>query len=533
MNVNPPEAGILPIDLTQSGIDPSNPLHIPFLADLQANILKSHGRKFAYHIFLQLTPDKIAAAKTWIADFANGRITSALALEQGRAAHKQFGADGGAVFTISISATGYTALGIPADKFPVEQGTPANSIVGDSPAFPTGAKGSAKKLGDGDPLRDWEKPFRGNVDLLIIVADSQAAKAEKLATRIKTEVSVFSTLLLAQKGHVLHRKEGLGETFNQAINIEHFGYADGISQPLYMKDEIDAQPSTHFWNDAEPLNLVLVHDPNGKARYSFGSFLVFRKLEQDVAAFMTAEEAIAPIRDRDGIENENLPGAMMIGRFRNGNILVQSSGFTGNIVAQRQTKNDFDYSNDSPAPASSTPQYSSKCPFFAHTRITNPRSDINIVPPSFVHSVRLTRRAIPYQDISRFGQGMEDLTEPTEKQLSDHRPSKGVGLLFMSYQAHIGKQFEFIQNNWANHGHIAGRNVGPDGIVGQISPLPATGLPFKPDPPDLLPKKLPSQWGEPVPAAAPDITFGHYVKNLGGEYFFTPSISFLQRINLV
>jgi hypothetical protein len=150
-----------------------------------------------------------------------------------------------------------------------------------------------------------------------------------------------------------------------------------------------------------------------------------------------------------------------------------------------------------------------------------------------VHSVRLTRRAIPYQDISRFGSGHEDLTEPTAEQLNANRPAKGVGLLFMSYQANIGKQFEFIQNNWANHGHIAGRNVGPDGVVGQISPLPATGLPFKPDPPDLLDRKLPTQWGEAVSPTTPNVGFGHYVKNLGAEYFFTPSISFLERINIV
>jgi Dyp-type peroxidase family len=518
------------IDLTKSKVDPDDPLFQPMLDDLQTNILKGNGRKFAYHIFLQLNIDKQAIARKWISDFAKTRITSALEFERSRKAFKRSGVDGGAIFTLSISATGYAALGI--TKLPVETGTPANSIVHDDPAFPTGAKGSAKKLGDGNPQTDWEAPFRGNVDILIIVADSDPAKAQQLSEQIASQAAAFSTILLNQKGHVLHRKTATAESFSEAINIEHFGYADGISQPLYMKEDIDAQKSTEFWNDAEPLNLVLVADPNGKSYFSFGSFLVFRKLEQDVEAFMSAEAKLPVIKDSDGIVNKDIPGAMMVGRYRNGNITALSEGFTGSIGRESQISNDFNYSNDPPPPPSSTPAYSSKCPFFAHTRITNPRSDISIVPPDFVHSVRLTRRAIPYQDISRYGEGQENETEPSQEQLNKHRPSKGVGLLFMSYQAHIGRQFEFIQNNWANHGHIAGRNVGQDGVIGQLSDPPKTGLPFKPATPDLLDRKMPAQWGVPVSDTAPVISFGHFVRNLGGEYFFTPSISFLERIDI-
>lgn len=494
------------------------------LNDLQANILKAHGRRFAYHIFLQLQAPKIGEAKKWISDFATNRITSALKLEQGRQIFKSTGADGGAVFTLSISATGYAALGFTPDQFPKEQETPANSIVKDQPAFANGAKASATKLGDGDVQVDWEPPFRNNVDVLIIVADNEAGKALQLANEIIVEVKAFSTILLNQKGHVLHRNVCL----TGRVNIEHFGYADGVSQPLYYKDEIEAQASTKNWNDQEPLNLVLVPDPHGRGYNSFGSFLVFRKLEQNVAGFMDAEEKmISPIKDSDGVVNKVLSGAMMVGRFRNGNPLVTSRGFTGDVRRESQISNDFNYSNDAPPTASSVPQYGSKCPFFAHTRITNPRSDIIVVPPTFVHSVRLTRRAIPYQDVSRYGAGKEDLVVPTDEELNNNRPEKGVGLLFMSYQAHIGKQFEFIQNNWANHGHIAGRNIGQDGVIGQKSPVPP-GLPFKPAQPDLQPRRLPEQWGHAVDPAAPEITFGGFIKNKGAEYFFTPSISFLR-----
>src|SRR5437764_14805947 len=100
-----------PLDLTLSNVDPADPIFQPMLKDLQANILKGHGRKFAYQIFLQLQSSKVADAKKWMADFARTRITSALELEEGRQAFKASGADGGAVSSLSISATGYTALG--------------------------------------------------------------------------------------------------------------------------------------------------------------------------------------------------------------------------------------------------------------------------------------------------------------------------------------------------------------------------------------------------------------------------------------
>jgi Dyp-type peroxidase family len=519
-----------PLDLSTSEVDSTDPRFRAMLVDLQANIIKGHGRNFAHHIFLKLDPLKLQQAKEWISQFANARATSALALEESRHAHKESGADGGPVFTLSLSAKGYTALGFQPDQFPLEKETDANKIVQDAAAFPLGAKSNAAKLGDGDPAKDWEAPFREEIHLLILVADRSAGTARKLAAQLVEEAATFSEVLLDQKGHVLNIQLDEDQA-SEHIGIEHFGYADGIRQPLFLKDEIAGQPATDLWNDQEPLNLVLVRDQMGTSVNSFGSFLVFRKLEQDVEGFLAAGEAsLPPVRNQNGSINDELSSAMMVGRYRNGTAVVNSAGVEQTVSRQSDVSNNFDYSTDPPPPPGDVPSYSSKCPFFAHIRITNPRSDIKVVPPAFVHSVRMARRGMPYQDISRFGSGKEDAVEVTRKELKEHRPSKGVGLLFMSYQAHIGKQFEFIQNNWANHGHIAGRNVGPDGIIGVESPLPK-GLPFKPQTPDRLTRRLPEQWGQPVSPDAPGITFGNFVRNKGGEYFFTPSISFLRSLS--
>ena len=172
------------LDLSQSNVDPASPIFQPMLSDLRANILKGHGRRHAYHIFLQLRPQNIGEAKGWISNFATNGLTSALKLEEGCQIFKGTGSDGGAVFTLSMSATGYAALAFTPEQFPQEQETPANHIVKDQPACANGAKASANKLGD-DVEVDWEPPFRykdapgeaQTVDILIIVADNQAQKA--------------------------------------------------------------------------------------------------------------------------------------------------------------------------------------------------------------------------------------------------------------------------------------------------------------------------------------------------------------------
>ncbi len=205
--------------------------------------------------------------------------TSALKLESGRRISKATGADGGAVFTLSISATDYRALGFTDAQLPKEQEPPANSIVQDQPpgvvdvvelkkegkdisAFRDGAKEvRAAKLGDVQD--DWEKPFRSNLDFLIIVADDLPDVALQLAQNGTAEVSAFITIVLNQKGHVLHRRAALTENYSGILNIERFGCADGVSQPLFYKVEID-ECSRTSWSDAEPLNLVLALDPHGR-----------------------------------------------------------------------------------------------------------------------------------------------------------------------------------------------------------------------------------------------------------------------------
>jgi Dyp-type peroxidase family len=296
-----------------------------------------------------------------------------------------------------------------------------------------------------------------------------------------------------QKGKILRNQHGIG--------IEHFGYADGISQPNFLAN--NDTPAVQWEDNGALLSTLLVPDPATTVADSFGSFYVFRKLEQNVQGFKEAEEEMSKgfnkeseevfgIFDKNRVRNEELAGAMSVGRFEDGSEVVNNS-MEKDIVEPSQLFNDFDYRDD---------KAGLKCPFHAHIRVTNPRADVG---HEFAKSVRLTRRGIPYNDIGR-----------DEYDLDNDKPRGGVGLLFQCYQSSIVKQFEFIQSAWANHGDIGGHKVGQDAIIGQGA--------------NTDNKKLPNQWGMSAELQDMPADFKNFVTTKGGEYFFTPSLPFLRTI---
>jgi Dyp-type peroxidase family len=467
--------------LEQTNLSLTDPQFSNLLANLQGHILKHHGRTHAYHIFLKFNPKKVALAKKWINKFANNEITSA-ATQLIDAANRNSGGnpDGGLFRNFSLSHSGYVNLGIPSANIP-------SSDV----SFTKGLKASKDKLSD--KFEDWEKPFLDTIDALIIVADENVSNASDDKNRILNEISGFSTVVHVQKGKILRNQHGIG--------IEHFGYADGISQPNFLAN--NDTPAVQWEDNGALLSTLLVPDPATTVADSFGSFYVFRKLEQNVEGFKEAEEEMSKgfnkeseevfgIFDKNRVRNEELAGAMSVGRFEDGSDVINNS-MEKDIVEPSQLFNDFDYRDDSAG---------LKCPFHAHIRVTNPRADVG---QAFAKSVRLTRRGIPYNDIGR-----------DEYDLDNDKPRGGVGLLFQCYQSSIQRQFEFIQSTWANHGDIGGHMVGQDAIIGQ-------GV-------NTDPKLLQNQWGIGDVVQDMPASFGHFVTTKGGEYFFTPSLPFLRTI---
>lgn len=460
------------MNLDATKIDPDDPAFREMLENLQGNILKGHGRDHTVHIFFRLDDDAGAAREGLKAVVAG--VTSAAEQHEQTTRFKRFGVPGGLFANFFLSASGYQALGIDPTAF------------GD-PHFKDGMKAARAALAD-PPIDSWDAGYQDpRIDAMLLLADDDPGFLLRRAGDVIRDIERFATVVAVERGVALRNDEGEG--------IEHFGYADGRSQPIFYASDMAGEGTTNVWDPAEPLRLALVADPLSGDDDTFGSYFVFRKLEQDVRRFIVREHELADELGLQGPDRERA-GAMAVGRFRDGTPLVlsQTDGF---IPAK---ENDFDYAIDPEA---------LKCPFHGHIRKTNPRGDTTRefgVPIEEERKRRVVRRGITYGDRNR---------HPNAFQALDDLPVGGVGLLFMCFQSSLADQFVFMQQSWANNEGFLRNGVGVDPIIGQAA---------NPGPQQWLPS-----YGSAEPPAVAT-TFAGFVTMKGGEFFFAPSTPFLKRL---
>jgi Dyp-type peroxidase family len=504
-------------------IDQNDPIYRDFLADLQGNILNGHGRDYAIHVFLTFTTGKTKEVKTWITEMASTKITSAKTQLEASEHYKLHKIDAGLFTHLALTASAYTYLGIPEDKQPVE----ANFQKRSEKVFEEGLKSRQSLLLD-TPEAHWDKGFQGQIDALVILAHDNPADLAAAELAIRQQVKELATIRTIETGQTLRRKfettVGGTDVQNEFGNVvEHFGYADGVSQPAFLQKQLEGATSKYWKHPGAPLKLVLIDDPNGTKNVSFGSFLVFRKLEQNVKGFKTAEAELAK---KLKLPTE-LAGAMAVGRYEDGTPLVLQPGDGGWAESSKPTiPNDFNYDGDPDG---------LKCPFHAHVRKSNPRLES---VGSFASSDevelghRIARRGITYGGPLSAADDLDDL------------PEKGVGLLFMCYQSDIWEQFEFIQRFWCNNPNFlepgksditktpANPNydkTGLDAVIGQKQGEQADPVIGEAPQP---PQNWPQEWGKAThkPHIELENQFGQFVTLKGGEYFFSPSITFLRNL---
>jgi Dyp-type peroxidase family len=304
-----------------------------------------------------------------------------------------------------------------------------------------------------------------------------------------------------QRGKALINAAGNG--------IENFGYVDGRSQPLMLAEDIEHEADNAGvarWDPAFPLDTALLKDPGTTDPESYGSLFVFRKLEQDVRAFKRREQEVA---DTLGLvaDARELAGALIVGRFEDGTPVTLSDEARG-----LAPPNDFDYDGDP----------GRRCPFHAHIRKTNPRGSTGAELAERSHI--MARRGIPYEDVKRTvhpdelpeGQTLAEFDADVAPLL----PPGGVGLLFMAYNHDIAGQFKFTQQAWTNN---PGFPPAPGGTPG-IDPVIGQGA----NPAGQ--QKLPKVWDDPAQGTDSTCPFAGFVKMRGGEYFFSPSLTFLKTL---
>ena len=263
--------------------------------------------------------------------------------------------------------------------------------------------------------------------------------------------------------------------------VEHFGFADGISDPAvegFPTASGAANIATGEFLLGYPnqydgkLTQIPVNDSFG----TNGTYLVLRQLKQDVASFWTFMDEEAARQD---ITADYL-AAKMVGRWQSGALVEPNQDSDSKTVS-----NDFDYSKDPDG---------NGCPFGSHIRRANPRAvglgtnDAESLMVANRH--RLLRRGRSYG-----------------KALENSRADDGQerGLVFICLNANIERQFEFVQHTWINNVNFAGLYDEDDPLICRVANFTIQDKPLR--------RRV--------------CGFKQFVSTRGGGYFFLPSLSAL------
>jgi Dyp-type peroxidase family len=308
--------------------------------------------------------------------------------------------------------------------------------------------------------------------MLLLSAKDAPVRQEQMQVRRARAAAIPGVELVGEECAA-----ALGEGHQQ--DREHFGFRDGISQPVLVGSGLEGGTATGRLPVAagefllgHPDELGHVPMPLPEALGRNGTYAVYRKLSQHVVAFRTF------LRDNgDG----PLLAAKMMGRWPSGAPLpIAGEADDPELAADRARNNDFDYTDDPSG---------YRCPRGAHIRRAHPRS-----PTISGRRHLLIRRGLPYGP-----------------PLADGAPDDGNadrGLVGLFLNASIERQYEFVQRNWINDPRFDGLRNDPDPIAGP------GGRDFTWQRRQRLPRRY---TGLP-----------RFVSVRGGEYFFLPSITALR-----
>ncbi len=524
------------------------------LHDIQGNIIKGYGAygfPFSRYVLYRVASE--SAGRAFVAGLIPMVTTSARwtrfgNVESGTAKPK-------VTTNVAFTHDGLRYLGVP------EQ-----SLLSFPDDFAMGMRPRVEILGDNGPSAAdrWDPVWRSDTHAQVvhILVTINAATPDHREQRYSEITAVLDDVNAAtpggveqlsghrhadgddgvyQDGHALPGPDGqLGAT-------EHFGYTDGISDPYFRESgshpdyqtgggkRVRGEPaeSDAGWAALATGEFLLGHvdeadeypaAPIPSLLAKNGTYLVFRKLHQNVHSF---DEYVREQGERFG--DPELFSAKLVGRWKNGAPLTtfptqeEADAFVAELAAARQAKNHalgtpgedaakkyyyglkkqlsaFDYREDIPG---------TRCPVGAHVRRANPRGALEFGvddafdrPGALVDRRRIARRGLPYGD-----------SRDRSSDDGDH------GIIFMAIGASISRQFEFVQQQWANYGNDFKLSNDRDPIIGN-QPEDGTGrMVIEADPDD--PEGKPPFICNAIP---------RFVETRGGDYFFVPSLTALAGI---
>ncbi|MEY2516942.1 MAG: hypothetical protein QOJ89_4300, partial [bacterium] len=405
------------------------------LADIQGDILRAYGNAYDCTSYFFVRVDDADSGRAWLGDAAT-HVTTAEPWTAGKPE---------TTLNIALTAAGLEALGV------------AEDVLGTfSVEFRQGMAPRAKILGDGglSAPSAWEPAFgTSEAHVLLIVNAQEPADLERAMGKLRAAVRAARGVKIVNEQHAALL----------AGAREHFGFADGFAQPAIAgatEDRVAGGgiPDKHGgWRALAPGEFILGYpdedtltDAHGRLPAApaeplgrSGTYMVWRKLHQDVALWRRT------IRDGaarwDGGDEQRL-AAKIVGRWHDGAPLVthpNSAGPTFDPAAPGA--NDFRYRDDLDG---------RRCPLGAHIRRSNP---LDALDPEGKLSMRhrMIRRGMPYGPPLPDGVLQDDGSER--------------GLIFVSFQASIARQFEGVQGPWLADGNIFGLGHDKDYLLGDAA----------------------------------------------------------------
>jgi Dyp-type peroxidase family len=461
------------------------------------------------------------------------------------------------------------------------------------PAFRHGLRKRSKDLGDphdgslGDP-KHWV--VGGDDDqalvVFIVAADDRCdmlAEVDRLETSLET-LATGGAMVVGGGARVVFKDE--------AANLpaplkghEHFGFLDGVSQPgirgrvsddptdVLTPRENPAEPDDQgkpgqdlLWPGEfvfgypgqDPTKEVSERGPDSLANggpgggpagptwAKDGSYLVFRRLRQDVAGFhefLRTTASAHGVEDPTNTSAARLVGSRLVGRWPSGAPVLRVPDEENVALANDDCANNyFEFQEETDAisgppplcgdtgfPTSPGDKDGLRCPFTGHIRRTYPRDDVakhvggapdpfdarKVLGESDTQTHRLLRRGIPYGPVSP-----SSFESPVHDEVDR-------GLHFLAYQTSIERQFEFVIRAWVNNAEfkepfgtsaaLASERGGHDPIIGQNPKGPREFTLTFPDPASHGTVKRERL-----------TTSVNWVAATGGGYFFAPSIRALE-----
>jgi Dyp-type peroxidase family len=477
------------MDAVTDAVPDSRPRPYPSSADLAdiQGLIYSAWADHPYAAYIFATLGEARRSRAWL-QAVRTQVTSA---DPGRRPTQ-------GRIQLALSPRGLAALGVPLQ------------VVAQLPhEARAGMRARARILGDEAPL-DWTLGAEDELDVLVMVYARDEASCAAMVDHQRHALQAAGARLLPTE---MSRPPGAPHASHRASQLarEHFGFADGVSQPFIQGLHQRPRPG----NDHVAAGEIVLGYPNAYGRLPHsprwvsadlrseldlgrnGTYLVFRKLEQHVERFWgyVTERALA-LGNGDTAATAPLAerlAAKMMGRWRSGAALAVAPDFDDPAATLPDRINSFGYLTGD--------RDGLRCPISSHVRRANPRDARGGSVPG---SLRVTGR----HRILRRGRSYGPLLPEAEAR-AGRNDGNSRGLYFICLQTSIARGFEFIQQTWLNNRGFGGLNGESDPIAGN------GGCPFT-IPEDPLRLRLPA-----VP---------RLVSMRGGGYFFLPSLTALAHV---